>query len=29
MAVFIDYYTTGFEGPDLRYIVATGKYKLY
>ena len=29
MAVFMNYYTTGFEGPDLRYIVATGKYKLY
>ena len=27
IAVFMNYYVTGFEGPDLRYIVATGKYK--
>ena len=27
IAVFIDYHTSGFEGPDLRYIVVTGKYK--
>ena len=27
IAVFIPYYTTGFEGPDLRYIVTTGKFK--
>ena len=27
IAVFMNYYTTGFEGPDLRYIVVTGKYK--
>lgn len=27
IAVFINYHNTGFEGPDLRYIVATGKYK--
>ena len=27
IAVFLDYYTTGFEGPDMRYLVATGTYK--
>lgn len=27
IAVFLNYYNTGFEGPDLRYIVTTGKYK--
>jgi predicted secreted protein len=27
IAIFLDYYTTGFEGPDMRYLVATGKYK--
>ncbi|HKP71279.1 MAG TPA: DUF2259 domain-containing protein [Pyrinomonadaceae bacterium] len=27
IAVFMPSYTTGFEGPDLRYIVTTGKYK--
>jgi len=27
IAVFLNYLTTGFEGPDLRYIVVTGKYK--
>ena len=29
VAVFMNYYTTGFEGPDMRYLVATGKYKQY
>ena len=27
IAVFINSYTTGFEGPDMRYLVVTGKYK--
>jgi predicted secreted protein len=29
IAVFMNYYNTGFEGPDLRYIVATGKFKQF
>jgi predicted secreted protein len=27
IAVFINSYTTGFEGPDMRYLGITGKYK--
>jgi hypothetical protein len=27
VAVFVNYLTTGFEGPDMRYLVVTGKYK--
>ena len=29
IAVFLNYYNNGFEGPDMRFLVATGKYKSF
>ena len=27
VAVFLNVYTTGFEGPDMRFLAVTGNYK--